>query len=78
MTADTQEHALSCTVLMSHLTSEEQQMINNISYSDLFGDCKAQSVITKLYIRIIEIRKRLQDADCQDPANLRHISGPSG
>ena len=55
---DSQMHALSCEVVAQHLDKEEQNILNHISYSDIFSTIDKQVVITHMFQKIISIRKK--------------------
>ena len=47
--ADSQQHALTCSVLSKYLSKEEQTIKNIVKYSDIFGNLPSQSQIKNLY-----------------------------
>ena len=56
---DSQEHALVCHDVIKLLSTEDQDTLKEVKYTDLFSDLDSQLRITKLYQNIIKIRKRL-------------------
>ena len=59
--ADSQEHALTCELVTQELSTEEKQTLSTVLYSDLFGCLDKQIIITKCYMKIISIKKRLSN-----------------
>ena len=57
--ADSQEHALSCEIITQELSCEEKLTLNSILYTDIFGNLDKQVAITKCYMKLISIKKRL-------------------
>ena len=53
---DSQKHALTCIIIIRQLTRTELNMMNQVKYSYLFGSIKEQTMITKMFQRILEIR----------------------
>ena len=47
--ADSQQHALTGSILSKYLGKEDQTFKNNVKYSDIFGSLPSQLKIVKLY-----------------------------
>ena len=56
---DTQEHALTCSIIRQHLSQQERDLLKTVSYEDIFGTLSTQLIITKLFQSILKIKKRL-------------------
>ena len=72
---DTQENGLKCDVIIQHLSKQEQDLLPNIQYNDIFGEPHDQLTITELYQKIVSIRERLLEND-QEPAHQGFSTGP--
>ena len=57
--ADSQLHALACKNVAQQLDKDDKEMLESVSYSDLFSTIDKQIIITKLYQKIINIRKKM-------------------
>ena len=64
---DNQEHLLTCKSLVTHLSTSNQQALQGVSYSHLFGTVTQQLRITNIFLALLGIRKRLLQTD-QEPA----------
>ena len=60
-------HLLTCKFLITHLSASNQQAIEDVSYSHLFGTVSQQLNITNIFLALLGIRKRLLQTD-QEPA----------
>ena len=71
---DSQRHALSCKAILEKLSSSELDIMNQLSYSHLFGTIGEQLIITTMFSRILQIRA----ADDYTSTGLpgRNNSGP--
>ena len=78
MEPDTQKHALSCHVIKEHPNEDEQYILNDSNYEDIFGNLPSQLRITQLYQSIIRIKKRILNQRDPDPAYPGTNSGPVG
>ena len=56
---DSQEHLLSCQSVISCLSEGNQQLLNSVKYSDLFGTLEEQLRITNTFLILIRVRIRL-------------------
>ena len=54
---DDQQHLMKCKYLKGNLKNTD--LLSNVKYDDIFADIRRQSNITKLYIKLIEIRENL-------------------
>ena len=72
---DTQEHALVCTVVKTHLSENNTKLVNSVSYMDLFGSIDAQLIVTEAFSIIIKTRESLQKYPVDGLPG--HNSGPN-
>jgi hypothetical protein len=56
---DSQEHLLSCQSVISCLSEGNQQLLNSVKYSDLFGTLEEQLRITNTFLILIRVSTRL-------------------
>jgi hypothetical protein len=76
---DQQEHALTCLPIQHHMNHEDISMLKEVSYQNIFGNIHAQLQITKLYLTIIRIKRRLlKSMDLPRAAPPGTNSGPNG
>ena len=54
---DTQQHALTCSVILKHLKPQDIETLQQVNYEDIFGSIQDQFKITKLYQTIINTRR---------------------
>jgi hypothetical protein len=73
---DTQEHALTCDILTSHMTTENRDKVLSVKYANLFAAPEDQLRIIEAFNIVIETRQRLQAPS--GPRLPRHHMGPSG
>ena len=64
---DIQEYLLTCQSLVTHITSNNQHVLQGVSYSHLFGTGPQQLDITNIFVALLRIRKMLLQTD-QVPA----------
>ena len=72
---DTQEHALVCTVVKTHLSENNTKLVNSVSYMDLFGSIDAQLIVTEAFSIIIKTRENLRKYPVDGLPG--HNSGPN-
>ena len=56
---DSQEHSLICIRIKQELSSSDEELLNSVKYSDIFGNISQQFMVTKMFQRILEIRETL-------------------
>ena len=56
---DSQEHSLTCIRIKQELSSSDEELLNSVKYSDMFGNVSQQFMVTKMFQRILEIRETL-------------------
>ena len=59
--ADSQQHALICTVVSKHFNKEDQTIKSNVKCSDIFGDLPSQLQVVRLY----QNTRRGSPVDCR-------------
>ena len=64
---DSQEHLLSCSTVVSHLSDSDKQLLQTVDYSHLFGTVTQQVGITNMFLVLLRTRKRLLKT-AQEPA----------
>ena len=74
---DTQSHALICEALKKEMTISQKQVLNTVTYNDIFSSVEAQFNITKVFEMIILKREALRAAS-QHPAYPGNSTGPDG
>ena len=57
---DTQEHSLVCIALKTHMSEQDTEFVQSVSYSDLFGSVDAQLLVVEAFSLIIKTRERLR------------------
>ena len=72
---DTQEHALSCNMFRKHMKKEHLQVLDSVTYNDLFSDSSSQLTITKVFLTIINTRELLR-TPTMTQAYPGHRTGP--
>ena len=65
-----------CHVIKEHLNQNEKDILNDISYEDIFGNLSYQLRISQLYQSIIRIKKRLLSQRDPNSAYPGANSGP--
>jgi hypothetical protein len=75
---DTQEHGLTCEIITQALAPNVQEIVNQVSYDDIFGDLEKQHQVTVAYQEIIRVKKRLLAPRDPAEADPGTNSGPSG
>ena len=61
-----------------HLNENEQKILQDSGYEDIFDNLSSQLRITQLYQSIIRIKKRILNQRDPDPAYPGTNSGPVG
>jgi hypothetical protein len=74
---DSQEHALSCKVIIANLTQPERAMLNETKYVHLFGNVGAQEKVTRIFQIIISLREKLLSSTHTQGLPGLDNSGPS-
>ena len=72
---DTQEHALVCPVVKTHLSENDTKLVNSVAYIDLFGSVNTQLLVTEAFSIIIKTRENLQKYSVDGLPG--HNSGPN-
>jgi hypothetical protein len=57
---DTQEHSLVCIALKTHMSDQDTEFVQSVSYSDLFGSVDAQLLVVEAFSLIIKTREKLR------------------
>ena len=72
---DTQRHLLECPALRVRLTVAEDQVLESVTYGDIFGQVEDQVRVIPILERLLEIREDLTEKSEDLPVGL--ITGPS-
>ena len=72
---DSQQHILECHELITHLGSNQKELLKEVKYEHLFGNPQDQFKITKMFKILLLTRERLLEQD-QEPACHGNNSGP--
>ena len=59
---DCQEHLLSCQSLTTRLSSEQQDSLKGLKYSNIFGSTEEQIQIVRIFASLLEIREELLES----------------
>ena len=70
-----QQHILKCHAIITHLSSNQKELLKQVKYEHLFGNPKDQLKITKMFKILLRTRERLLERD-QEPAHHGNNSGP--
>lgn len=72
---DSQQHILECHEIITHLSSNQKELLKDVKYEHLFGNPQDQLKITKMFKILLSTRERLLEQD-QEPACHGNNSGP--
>ena len=72
---NTQEHALVCPVVKTHLSDNDTKLVNSVEYIDLFESVDTQLLVTEAFSIIIKTRENLRKYSVDGLHG--HNSGPN-
>ena len=58
--SDSQEHALSCHEIRSHMKKEHKESLDQVKFSDIFSNTKRQHKLVPVFQQIITITEQIQ------------------
>ena len=75
---DSQRHILRCKALLAELTPDQNILLNQVQYEDIYGNTESQKRASILFTGLLDIRERLQEAAAPSSGSSLAATPPPG